>query len=244
MSSTIDQNEVEKFSRIADEWWSETGKFKPLHQFNPIRISFIRRKIIEHFSLDSKSTKPFSNLKILDVGCGGGLIAEPFARMNADVTAIDASEKNIAVAKIHAEKSGLKINYIATSAEELLQKEEKFDVVFALEIVEHVADVENFIKSCAELVKPNGLLFVATMNRTLKSLATAKFAAEYILRWLPIGTHDWKKFLKPSEINFHANSAKLNLKELRGFNYNILNGEWKETENLDVNYIAVFSKTA
>jgi 2-polyprenyl-6-hydroxyphenyl methylase / 3-demethylubiquinone-9 3-methyltransferase len=241
MTNSIDPQEVEKFSRIADEWWSETGKFKPLHQFNPIRISFIRRKIIQHFLRDEKSTTPFANIKILDIGCGGGLVAEPFARMKAEVTAIDASEKNIAVAKIHAEESGLKINYLATSAEELAQKSEKFDVVFALEIIEHVADVESFVASCAHLAKPNGLVFIATMNRTLKSLASAKIAAEYILRWLPIGTHDWKKFLKPSEVNFYANKEGLNLKELKGFSYNILNSEWRETENLDVNYIAVFS---
>ncbi len=233
MSSTIDQNEVEKFSRIADEWWDEAGKFKPLHKFNPIRISYIHRKVEENFT-------KISGLKILDVGCGGGLISEPFASMGADITAIDASEKNIAVAKIHAEKSGLKIDYRATAAEELVKSGEKFDVVFALEIIEHVADVENFVKSCAELVKPNGLLFVATMNRTLKSLALAKFAAEYVLRWVPAGTHDWRKFLKPSEINFYSEKFGLNLRELKGFSYNFLNDEWKESDDLEVNYIALF----
>jgi 2-polyprenyl-6-hydroxyphenyl methylase/3-demethylubiquinone-9 3-methyltransferase len=242
MSSTIDQNEVEKFSRIADEWWSETGKFKPLHKFNPIRIAYLRRKIVEHFSLDAKKITALEGLKILDVGCGGGLVSEPFARMNADVTAIDASEKNIAVAKIHAEKSSLKIDYRATSSEDLALEEKKFDVVFALEIIEHVADIEKFISSCAELTKPNGLLFIATMNRNLKSLAFAKFAAEYILRWLPIGTHDWKKFLKPSEINSIASSCNLDLQELRGFHYNIFADEWKENDDLDVNYIALFKK--
>ncbi len=269
MSSSVDPQEVEKFSRIADEWWDEAGKFKPLHKFNPIRISFIRRKIIEHFNKIPKQVRDdegevrddggelhsrhpelvsgsFPNLKILDIGCGGGLIAEPFAGMGADVTAIDASKKNIEVAKIHAEKFGLKINYLATSAEEFVVADPRvrpqFDAVFALEIIEHVADVENFIKSCAELTKPNGLVFIATMNRNLKSFALAKIAAEYVLRWLPIGTHDWKKFLKPSEINFFANSASLDLQELRGFSYNILNGEWKEVDDLDVNYIAVFRK--
>ena len=235
MSSTIDLSEVEKFSRIADEWWSETGKFKPLHKFNPIRISFIRKEISKHFS-------EFPNIKILDVGCGGGLISEPFARMGADVTAIDASERNVEVAKIHAKKSELKIDYRVASSEELAAKDEKFDVVFALEIIEHVADVEKFIETCAKLVKPNGLLFIATMNRTLKSLATAKIAAEYILRWLPRGTHDWKKFLKPSEINSHAIHYGLNLQSLQGFSYNILSDEWKETDDLDVNYAAVFLK--
>ncbi len=240
MTSTIDPKEIEKFTAMADEWWDEAGKFKPLHQFNPIRISYIRRKIIEHFALDAKAIKVFSDLKILDIGCGGGLISEPFARMGANVTAIDAGEKNIAIAKIHAEKSGLKIDYLATSAEELVETGEKFDVVFALEIIEHVADVEAFVKSCAALVKPSGLVFIATLNRTLKSLALAKIAAEYILRWLPIGTHDWKKFLKPSEINSYANKNGLELKELEGFSYNLLKDEWSKSSDLDVNYIAVF----
>ena len=236
MTSTIDQNEVEKFSRIADEWWDENGKFKPLHKFNPIRISYIRQKIEEKFSLNS-------DLKILDIGCGGGLVSEPFARMGADVSAIDASEKNIAVAKIHAEKSELKINYRNCAAEDLAQENQKFDVVLALEIIEHVADVESFVKSCAQLVKPNGLLFVATLNRTVKSLALAKIAVEYVLRWLPAGTHDWKKFLKPHEINSSAQKYDLELKEISGFSYNLLNDSWKlNSRDLDVNYMMVFVK--
>lgn len=242
MSSTIDPKEIEKFTAMAEEWWDESGKFKPLHRFNPIRISYIRKKIIENFSLDATSSKPFSGLKILDIGCGGGLISEPFARMDADVIAIDAGEKNISIAKIHAEKSQLKIDYRVTSAEELSNQPEKFDVVFALEIIEHVADVENFVKSCAALVKPGGLLFIATINRTLKSLATAKIAAEYILRWLPIGTHDWKKFLKPSEINSLTSRQNLGLLEMKGFKYNLIGDEWSQCDDVDVNYIMVFSK--
>lgn len=250
MVSTIDEAEVKKFSDIADEWWSETGKFKPLHKFNPIRISYIRGKIIEHFFKNDaekqKSSQPFSGLKIIDIGCGGGLIAEPFARMGADVSGVDASQKNIEVAKIHAQKSGLNIYYRATSVEDLVAEnssENKFDVVFALEIVEHVADVAEFIKGCAGLLKDDGILFVATMNRTTKSLLFAKIAAEYILRWLPIGTHSWKKFLKPSEVNFYAASSGLDLKELAGFSYNIVNDQWKiEANDLDVNYIAIFKK--
>lgn len=240
MSSTIDEKEIEKFSRIAEEWWDENGKFKPLHKFNPIRISFIRRKIIEHFSLDEKSLSALENLKIIDVGCGGGLIAEPFAKMKANVTAIDASAKNIQIAKLHAEKSQLEINYQNTTAEKLTKNGEKFDVVLALEIIEHVADIEEFVKNCADLLNENGLLFIATMNRTVKSLLTAKFAVEYVLRWLPAGTHDWKKFLKPSEINSLANKCDLELKSLNGFHYNILRDSWKESDNLDVNYAAVF----
>ncbi len=239
MSSTIDQNEVEKFSRIADEWWNESGKFKPLHKFNPCRIAFIKNKIEEHFA---GADFQFKNLKILDIGCGGGLVAEPFARVGAKVTAIDASEKNIQVAKIHAEKSGLIIDYLCTSAEKLAEKPEKFDIVLALEIIEHVADVENFIKSCSNLLQPGGLLFIATINRNLKSLALAKIAAEYILRWLPVGTHDWKKFLKPSEVNFYVEKAGLKLLSLAGFSYNILTDQWRENADLDVNYAAVFLK--
>ncbi|MBU6140054.1 MAG: bifunctional 2-polyprenyl-6-hydroxyphenol methylase/3-demethylubiquinol 3-O-methyltransferase UbiG [Proteobacteria bacterium] len=234
--NSIDPKEVEKFSRIADEWWDETGKFKPLHQFNPIRLSHLRRKIEEKFSR-------ISGVKILDVGCGGGLVSEPLALAGAEVVGIDASEKNIQVAKIHAEKSALKIDYQATTAEELKNKLAKgFDVVLALEIIEHVSDPESFLQSLAELTKEGGLIFVATMNRNLKSLALAKIAVEYLLRWLPIGTHDWRKFLKPSEINSYAKKSGLQLRELRGFHYNIFNSEWKEVDDLSVNYVAVFEK--
>lgn len=238
--SSIDPKEVEKFSRIADEWWNKSGKFKPLHEFNPIRILHLKRKIEERFT-------KISGVKILDVGCGGGLVAEPFALAGADVTAIDASERNIQVAKIHAEKSGLKIDYQVSTAEELNEKLTKgfakgFNVVLALEIIEHVADPEGFIQSLANLTNKDGLVFVATINRNLKSLALAKIAVEYLLRWLPIGTHDWKKFLKPSEVNSYAEKAGLKLKELRGFEYNIINSEWKESANVSVNYVAVFTK--
>jgi len=244
MTSTIDKNEIKKFSAIADEWWDENGKFKPLHQFNPCRISYIREKIIEHFALDKKLAAPFSGLKIIDIGCGGGLVAEPFARMKANVTAIDASEKNIAVAKIHAEKSNLKINYNVACAENFaITNNGEFDVVLALEIIEHVADVEQFIHSCLSLLKPNGILFIATLNRTVKSFLFAKVAAEYILRWLPRGIHSWDKFLKPSEINAYATKHGGELKELCGFSYNLLQNEWRANQNdLDVNYIALFTK--
>lgn len=240
--TTLDEKEVEKFSRIADEWWSETGKFKPLHKFNPIRISYIKRKLSEHFSLESD----FSSLKIADIGCGGGLICEPFARMKAEMTGIDASEKNIKVAQIHAEKSDLKINYQKSLVEDFAKNDEnlnKFDAVFALEIIEHVADAKKFLENCSKLVKKDGLLFVATLNRTLKSLLMAKIGAEYVLRWLEIGTHDYKKFLKPSEINNFAVDGNLTLLESCGFSYNILKDSWKEDESdLDVNYIMIFQK--
>jgi 2-polyprenyl-6-hydroxyphenyl methylase / 3-demethylubiquinone-9 3-methyltransferase len=233
--STIDLKEVEKFSKISDEWWDQNGKFKPLHKFNPIRVNFIKKQILKHFS-------DIKDLNILDIGCGGGLVSEQFAKMQANVTGIDASTKNIEVAKIHAKKSNLNINYIATSAEELLKENKKFDIVFALEIIEHVANVEEFIKSCSNLVKPNGLVFVATLNRTIKSLALAKFAVEYILCWLPKGTHDWNKFLKPSELENLSTKNKLSLIKQSGFNYNILKDIWRETEDLSINYISVFKK--
>ncbi len=240
--TTFDQEEVEKFSRIADEWWSETGKFKPLHKFNPPRISYIKQKIVKHFKLDEKSVNALSGLKIIDIGCGGGLVCEPFARLGADMNGVDASEKNIKVAQIHAEKSGLKINYQQNLIENL-PINEKYDVVFALEVIEHVADVEEFIKNCARLVDKNGLLFVATLNRTIKSLLMAKIGVEYILRWLPIGTHDWKKFLKPSEINAQAEKFDLKLQELHGFTYRPIKDDFILSEkDFDVNYIMVFEK--
>lgn len=241
--STIDEAEVKKFSDMADEWWDENGKFKPLHKFNPCRISYIRNKIIEHFKRDEKSLNALDGLEIIDVGCGGGLVAEPFARMSANVTAIDASEKNIKIAKIHAQKSDLKINYLNTSAEQLAKENKKFDVVLALEIIEHVSDVEEFIRNLELLLKPQGLLFIATINRTPKSFLFAKIAVEYILRWLPIDTHSWKKFLKPHEINSIAENFGLKLEELSGFTYNIFKDEFKTDKNdLDINYIAVFRK--
>lgn len=237
MTSTIDPQEIEKFSKIADEWWDPEGKFKPLHKFNPIRIEFIRRQILQHFNIES-----LNNLNILDIGCGGGLISEPFAKMGANITAIDAAKKNIEIAKIHAQKSNLKINYQTDCAENLATTKEQFDVVLALEIIEHVSDVDSFIKNCAQLVKKDGIIFFSTMNRTLKSLALAKIGAEYILRWLPIGTHDWNKFLKPSTINNSAQQNDLTLQHLMGFSYNLINDSWKESQDLSVNYAAVFVK--
>ena len=246
--STLDKEEVEKFSRIADEWWSETGKFKPLHKFNPSRIAYIRRKICEMKNLPADSKEPFKDLKILDVGCGGGLISEPMAKLGANVTGIDASERNIAVAKIHSEKSDLRIDYQQSLVEDFSEKDSgenqgKFDVILALEVIEHVADVEEFVANLAKLVKKDGIVFIATINRTAKSFLTAKIGAEYILRWLEPGTHDWKKFLKPSEIDESASKNDLELKELCGFNYCIFKDEWKEdAKDLGVNYIGIWKR--
>ncbi len=251
--STIDPIEIEKFSKIADEWWDENGKFKPLHLFNPVRINYIKNYLQKYFFLqrNDNSEKIFANyqnnqaLKIIDIGCGGGLVAEPLALMGAEVTAIDASEKNINVAKIHGEKSGVKINYLKASSEEFLNQfpQQKFNVVLALEVIEHVANIEKLISDCASLAESGSLIFIATINRNIKSLLTAKFIAEYVLRWLPIGTHDWQKFLKPSEINEIASNYQLELKEIYGFEYSIIKNQWQQNpKNIDVNYIMVFEK--
>jgi len=240
MSNTIDAKEVEKFTAMADEWWSATGKFKPLHKFNPCRISYIREKLINHFSLDASSNILLKNLKILDVGCGGGLFCEPLKRLGADIVGIDAGEKNIAVAKIHSQKSNLEIDYRNQDVEELAKTDEKFDVVLTMEVVEHVADVEKFLVAAKNCLTPNGLLFVATLNRTAKSYLNAIIGAEHILRWLPRGTHDWKKFLKPSQINKIAENNNLQLLELSGFSYNLLKDEWKISGDVNINYVMVF----
>lgn len=244
--TTIDPQEIEKFTKMAQEWWNPHGKFKPLHKFNPIRIKYLKQKICEHFALDVSAIAPFKNndktIKIIDIGCGGGLIAEPFARMQADITGIDAGDKNIKVAQIHASESGLNINYEVASAEDFAEKSQQFDVVFALEIIEHVSDVEKFVQSCAKLLKPQGLLFVATLNRTAKSLIMAKYGVEYILRWLPIGTHDWHKFLKPSEIEIFARKSGLKLQEIQGFNYNFFKDQWSLGKDLSINYMMVFQQ--
>jgi 2-polyprenyl-6-hydroxyphenyl methylase/3-demethylubiquinone-9 3-methyltransferase len=242
MTSTIDNQEIKKFEQMAQEWWNPTGKFKPLHKFNPTRLNFIRRKICQFYDLDEKSLKPFGKISILDIGCGGGLVAEPFCNMGGEITAIDASQINIEIAKIHAQKSKLQIDYLATTAENLANENKKFDVILALEVIEHVSDIELFIKSCSNLVKPNGIIFIATINRTLKSLALAKFAVEYVLRWLPIGTHEYQKFVKPSQISSIANKYQLRLTELNGFSYNLLKDIWKETGDINVNYIAILQK--
>ena len=197
-TSTINKKEIEKFSRIAEEWWDPTGKFKPLHKFNPIRISYIKEKIINSFKLEN-SDKPLQKIRLLDIGCGGGLLSEPMSRLGAEVTGIDASEKNIQVAKLHAKKNNLKINYLTASPENL-KIDGKFDVILNMEIVEHVENVEYFLQSCSKLLKPKGLMFVATLNKTFKSYIFAIVGAEYILKWLPIGTHEWEKFVKPEEL--------------------------------------------
>ena len=236
MSSTINKAEIQKFSRLADEWWDVNGKFKPLHMFNPIRIEYITEKIKIHFKLKKDKSNYLEGLNILDIGCGGGLISEPMARLGASVTGIDASEKNINIAKLHSKKNGLKINYINTSPENL-ESIKKFDIILNLEIVEHVENVNLYIKSCNKLLKKNGLMFTATLNRSFISYIKAIIGAEYILRWLPIGTHDWNKFIKPEELEKFLSDEKFSTLDVKGLKFNPFLKKWKKTNDLSVNYI-------
>ncbi len=238
--NTINKKEIEKFSKIAAEWWDPNGKFKPLHKFNPVRIKYIKDNIIKKFNLNS-SNKPLKTINILDIGCGGGLLSEPMSRLGACVVGIDASKKNIEVAKFHAKKNKLKINYICASPE-ILKIQKKFDVILGMEIVEHVEDINFFIKKSSELLKKNGLMFIATLNKTLKSYMFAIVGAEYILRWLPIGTHDWNKFIKPDELIKITKINNLKLEKLDGINFDLLTNEWNLSSNNSVNYIAKFKK--
>ena len=239
-TSTINKTEINKFNRLAAEWWNPEGSFKPLHKFNPIRIKYIKDNIIQHFNIKSKKI-PLKNINILDVGCGGGLISVPMKILGANVVGIDASLKNINVAKIYSKKKNLKIKYICSSPEKLKIKK-KFDVLLMLEIVEHVDDINLFIKQSSKFLKKNGLMFIATLNKTLKSYAFAIVGAEYILNWLPIGTHDWGKFIQPDELVDIAKNYKLNLKDLSGLKFNPLFDDWNLTSDKSVNYIANFRK--
>ena len=233
--SSVNKKEIEKFSKMADEWWDPSGKFKPLHKFNPIRIQYIKENIIGNFKLKNKK-KPLDKINILDIGCGGGLLSEPMTRLGANVTGIDASSKNINIAKHHAKKNKLQINYICSSPEKLKIKK-KFDVILNMEIVEHVDDINFFINSSSKLLKKNGLMFVATLNKTLKSYMFAIIGAEYVLRWLPIGTHDWEKFVKPVDLKNILHKNNLKLEKLDGMNFNIIKDEWSISSDTSINYI-------
>ena len=238
---TINKKEIDKFSKLADEWWDPEGKFKPLHNFNPVRLKYIKDTITKKFG--NKSEKlPLKNIKILDIGCGGGLLSEPLSRLGAAVTGKDASDRNIKIAKMHLKKSKLDINYYCSSPDKFVAKE-KFDVVLNMEIVEHVDNVDFFLLKSSELLKKNGLMFIATLNKTLKSYVFAIIGAEYILKWLPIGTHDWNKFLKPGDLINICKNNSLNLNNLIGIKFDILKNEWIVSEDSSVNYLAEFSKT-
>jgi len=238
--NTVNKKEIEKFSKIADEWWNPNGKFKPLHKFNPIRIKYIKDSISKNFKLNDLN-KPLKKIDILDIGCGGGLLSEPMNRLGANVTAIDASKKNIDIAKYHAKKNKLKIDYICASPETLKIKK-KYDVILNMEIVEHVDDVNLFISKSSELLKKNGLMFIATLNKTLKSYIFAIIGAEYILKWLPVGTHDWDKFVKPEDLIKICKVNNLRFKKIDGVEFNLLVNQWKLSSDASVNYIAKFKK--
>ncbi len=238
--SSVNKKEIEKFSRMASEWWDPHGKFKPLHKFNPIRIKYIKENIVKNFNIKGKN-KPLEKIQILDIGCGGGLLSEPMCRMGANVTGIDASITNIKIAKLHAKKNNLSIKYICSSPENL-KTNKKFDVILNMEIIEHVEDVEYFLKSCSKLLKDNGMMFVATINKTLKSYVFAIIGAEYILKWLPIGTHEWEKFVEPHQLENILKKNNLKMVNLDGMRFNPFTNEWKLSNDVNVNYIARFIK--
>ena len=238
-NKTVNKKEIDKFSKLAKEWWDPNGKFKPLHKFNPVRLDYIKKSILK--KLKKGDDTYLKNVKILDIGCGGGLLCEPLTRLGAQVVGIDASNKNIKIAKIHAKKSDLKINYYCTTPENFNYKE-KFDVVLNMEIVEHVEDVNLFLKESSKFLKKNGIMFIATLNKTLKSYFFAILGAEYVLRWLPIGTHDWNMFVKPSELVEICKKNSLMLEEILGVKYNIISRDWELSTDNNVNYMALFKK--
>jgi len=238
-SASIDPIEVAKFSAIAAEWWDPTGKFAPLHKFNPVRLAFIRAEAAGHFGRDARSLRPFQGLSLLDIGCGGGLLSEPMARLGFAVTGADASERNIGTAKAHAAQSGLTIDYRAATAEVLVAEGHCFDLVLNMEVVEHVADVSAYLQACTALVNPGGITVVATLNKTLKSLALAKIGAEYVLGWLPRGTHDWNRFIPPTQLKASLEESGLTILKTQGVSFDPLGWDWKLSSDVDVNYMVV-----
>lgn len=242
--STVDPAEVERFSALAAEWWNPRGKMAPLHKFNPVRIGYVRDQAALRFNRDAKRLDSMKGLRMLDIGCGGGLLSEPLARLGASMVGVDPSDTNIAAASEHAAQSGLAIDYRCSTAEELAKAGETFDVVLAMEVVEHVADVPLFVQSCAEMVKPDGLMIAATLNRTLKSFALAIVGAEYILRWLPVGSHRWDKFVTPNELEIAMEQGGLRVTGSQGVIYNILADRWQLSSDMDVNYMLVAEKRA
>jgi len=239
--TTIDKTEIEKFSKLAKDWWNPNGKFKPLHQFNPVRIKFIKDKLVSHFKLNPNIEKPLKELKILDIGCGGGMLCEPLNRLGAKITGIDASQNNIEVAKLHSKEMNLDIEYICCSPENLNMKD-KFDVILNMEVIEHVSNVNLFIESCSYLITGKGIMFVATINKNLKSYLFAILGAEYILRWLPIGTHDWDKFLTPLNLEIMANKNNFLSDDLVGIKFNLISRKWSKSKDSSINYISTFIK--
>ncbi len=236
--ATVDDHEVAAFDALAGKWWDTEGEFAPLHRLNPVRLAYIRERLVARFDLDPASMQPLAGLRIVDVGCGGGLLSEPLARMGASVTGLDAGGENIAAARRHAEAMGLEIDYRHATAESLVAAGERFDAVVSMEVLEHVADLGLFVGTCVDLVRPGGALVLATLNRTLKSYALAIVGAEYVLRWLPRGTHRWDRFVRPSELARHLRAAGANLEDVTGVTYDALADRWRESRDTDVNYMA------
>jgi len=242
---SIDPADVARFSAQAAEWWDPKGPFAPLHRFNPARLKFVRDRAAKHFNRDVKARAPFSGLSLIDIGCGGGLIAEPMRRMGFEVTAIDASSENIGTARAHADQVGLDIAYRAATVEQMVEAGAgPFDVVLTMEVIEHVADPEAFIRACSKLIKPGGLMIVATLNRTLKGLLLGKVAAEYVLRWVPAGTHDWRQFLKPDELRAMLDGEPLTVTGPYGLAYDPLNDRWNEGDDVGINYMMMATRDA
>lgn len=237
-NSTASADDVARFTAMADAWWDPAGDFRPLHQLNPVRLEFIRDHLAVRFGRDPLGDKPLKSLSVIDIGCGGGLLCEPMTRLGAKVTGIDAGEKNIAVARLHAKQSGLDIDYRHQLPEDLAQEKGRYDVVLNMEVVEHVTDVGVFLAASAGLLKPGGVMVLSTINRTLKALALAKIGAEYILRWLPVGTHDWQKFVRPSELAAGLRPAGVEITDLSGITYSPFGDEWRISRDLGVNYLA------
>lgn len=240
--ASVDDAEIARFAAMAEAWWDPDGKFRPLHKFNPPRLAFLRDRLCAHFGRPPATMRPLEGLSVLDVGCGGGLVSEPLARMGAQVTGIDAAAQNVAAAGAHAAAAGLDIDYRHATAEDLAEAGERFDAVVALEVVEHVADLDAFLGACAAVVRPGGALAVATLNRTPKAFAFAVVGAEYVLGWLPRGTHQWRKFVRPSELARHFRAHGLTLAELAGMRYDLLTDEWRLGGDLSVNYLAFATK--
>ena len=238
-SPSVDEREVERFAQLAAEWWNPRGKFRPLHLFNPVRLAFIRSVAAEHFGRDVRALQPFGGLSLLDIGCGGGLLSEPMARMGFEVIGVDASDKNVRTAAAHAGEQNLPVQYRAGTAESLALENCRYDVILNMEVVEHVASVPDFLDACAGMINPGGLMFVATLNRTVKSLMLAKFGAEYVLRWLPAGTHDWNRFLTPAELRAQLESAGLKVTRIQGVVFDPLRWDWRTGGDTDVNYVVV-----
>ena len=242
--STVDAAEVERFSRLAADWWDPRGPMAPLHKFNPVRLAYIRDQAAMHFQRDARRLDCLQGLRILDIGCGAGLLCEPLARIGAAVVGADPAAKNIEIAKLHAAEAGVTVDYRVTTAEALADAGERFDIVLAMEVVEHVTDVKLFVRRCAEMVKPGGLMIVATLNRTLKAFALAIVGAEYVLRWLPRGTHQWDKFVTPDELEIAMERAGLTTTDERGVIYNLIADRWEPSTDTDVNYMVLGEKAA